>query len=83
MGNEIFKTYVIGLDKSSARFKAFLENNSHLRAEFYEGIKGEEISEEEKISLGLLTKENYIQITPGEAGCALSHRNIWEITKKK
>ena len=82
MGNEIFKIYVIGLDKSSDRFKAFLENNSHLRAEFYEGIKGEEISEEERISMGLLTKENYIQISDGEAGCALSHRNIWEKTKK-
>ena len=82
MGNEIFKIYVIGLDKSSDRFKAFLENNSHLRAEFYEGIKGEKISEEERISMGLLTKENYIQISDGEAGCALSHRNIWEKTKK-
>ena len=47
MGNEIFKIYVIGLDKSSDRFKAFLENNSHLQAEFYEGVKGTEISEEE------------------------------------
>ena len=83
MVNEIFKIYVIGLDKSSDRFKAFLENNSHLQAEFYEAVKGTEISEEEKISMGLLSKENYINITPGETGCALSHRNIWEKTKNK
>ena len=82
MGNEIFKIYVIGLDKSSDRFKAFLVNNSHLQAEFFQGVKGTLISEEEKISMGLLSKENHIQITSGEAGCALSHRNIWEITKK-
>ena len=82
MGNEIFKKYVIGLDKSSDRFKAFLANNSHLQAEFFQGVKGTLISEEQKISMGVLSKENHIQITSGEAGCALSHRNIWEITKK-
>ena len=82
MGNEIFKIFVIGLDKTNDRFKAFLANNSHLQAEFFQGVKGSGISEEEKISMGLLLKENPIQITSGEAGCALSHRNIWEITKR-
>ena len=82
MENKIFKTFVIGLEKSGMRFEKFLNNNNHLQAEFYQGIKGDEISNEERISIGLISKEDPILMTDGAVGCAISHKNLWNITKK-
>tara|TARA_Y100000589_G_scaffold331798_1_gene387092 strand:- start:2036 stop:2785 length:750 start_codon:yes stop_codon:yes gene_type:complete len=78
--NKLFNSYVIAMDKKSKRYRQYLLNNPHIKAEFFQGIKVLNITEKEKISLGILSEDNPIQITDGEAGCALSHRKLWELT---
>ena len=80
MTKNLFNSYVIGLDESSDRFKNFLENNYHVDAKFYQGINGKEINKEEKIKLNLIKSDFPLDLSDGSTGCALSHRNLWELT---
>ena len=83
MESNIFKSYVIGLDKASDRFKKFQINNSHLNADFYKGIDGSKISKKESINLGLISKNSNTHLTNGAIGCALSHKHLWDQIAKE
>jgi len=74
-----WKCIAITLDPEGKRYKSFSGNNSHLKIETFQGIKGADLSKEEIISKGLATK-NLVQSglsSDGGIGCASSHREIW------
>ena len=75
-----WKCIAITLDPEGKRYKTFLENNSHLQIDTFQGVKGADLSIEEIISQGLATKELALSslLTNGAIGCAASHKAIWD-----
>jgi hypothetical protein len=70
----------ITLDTESERFKSFAESNDHLQYRVFQAINGKDISDEEKVSQGLVSKQLVEAgiLTPGTVGNAASHKKIWE-----
>ena len=70
----------ITMDPEGTRYKTFLEKNNHLPVETFQGVKGSDLSKEEIISQGIATDDlaSTTLLTRGAAGCAASHRAIWQ-----
>tara|TARA_B100001093_G_C26753883_1_gene982443 strand:- start:108 stop:851 length:744 start_codon:yes stop_codon:yes gene_type:complete len=70
----------ITLNSNGQRYKTFLQNNSHLEIEPFEGIKGNNLSTDDILKENIATKElisNKKIFSPGGMGCAASHKKIW------
>lgn len=80
-----WKCIAITLDPEGKRYKTFLENNSHIQIETFQGIKGTDFSKEEIISQGLATEELITSglTNAGSIGCAASHRAVWHKAAKE
>ena len=80
----LWECLAITLDSEGKRYQTFLENNSHLQIETFQGINGSNLSTEEIIREGLVTNE--LALSPlleyGAIGCAASHKAIWEKAAK-
>ena len=76
---KLWECIAITLDPEGKRYKTFLENNSHIQIEIFQGIKGTDLSKEEIISQGLATEELITSglTNGGRIGCAASHRAVW------
>jgi GR25 family glycosyltransferase involved in LPS biosynthesis len=70
----------ITLDTESERFKTFAKSNDHLEYKVFRAINGKDISDEEKVSQGLVSKRlvELALLTPGIIGNAASHKTIWK-----
>lgn len=79
-GQRDWAACVITLDARSPRFRRFAEANSHLPFEPFAGVRGADIPDDQRIASGLATPELVASglLTHGAAGCAASHRRLWE-----
>ena len=75
-----WRTIAITLDPDGPRFRDCLANNSHLAITPMTAIRGEDISRDDGIRLGLASQDLYDSglLTPGALGCAASHRTLWQ-----
>lgn len=71
---------VITLDTASRRYQQFSADNSHMHFEPFMGVKGVELTDSLRVASGLATRELVAsgRLSDGAAGCAASHRRLWE-----
>ena len=74
-----FETHVISLDPQGKRFESFHKANPQLNYRIFKGIRGAEISREERLSRSIVTAQCLDQdaVTDGHVGCVLSHHTLW------
>jgi hypothetical protein len=73
------ETYVITMDTSSDRYRAFQTHNPYLAHEPFIGINGHEFDDEESVRRGFITAACAASgmVSPGQLGCAISHWTLW------
>ena len=70
----------ITLNPKAERYQNFLENNSHLKIETFQGIIGSDMTKQEIVERGLATRELAFSplLKKGAIGCSASHKAIWD-----
>ena len=72
------KTFVLSLERTPERYKAFLESNRfHQTIELSPAVDGRGLILEDLQSSGLI--DGYLPFSSGAIGNALSHRKLWEV----
>lgn len=77
-------TFVITIDRTSARFETFQRLNGHLPFKVFDGIRGSSVSIADRLNKNYVTMDALASggVTDGRLGCALSHHSIWEYSLK-
>jgi len=75
-----WRTVAITMDPCGQRFKYFLDKNRHLEIETFNAIDGRTLDFNELVKNGLISEElsRSSLLTKGTAGCAESHRSLWQ-----
>ena len=72
--------FAITMDPNSQRFKSFQQNNSHIDFDIFQAVNGQTLDFKELVRNGLISEElsSSPLLTKGTAGCAESHRSLWQ-----
>jgi GR25 family glycosyltransferase involved in LPS biosynthesis len=70
------KNFVISLESTPQRLRAFKSNNPGLEFEWFKAINGKRLEREALIESGLLSES--CGYTDSQVGCALSHVSVWD-----